>query len=185
MACPRCSGLFETHAESCPRCQFSLATARQAFPFTPPPLDFFINPAQLLPPETESALFPAYEALRSKFPQVRVTLGFLTLAPQTRLSEFAFWWFNDAPGGNDERHWHLLLVYDAHSGGLSLTPGYALEPYLLSSAWETALEKTAAAAATLGWPHALHGFLQLATALLEADWCHTTDQPSPPPPSES
>jgi hypothetical protein len=133
LSCPRCQGAFVQSTEECPSCQFSLAAARRAFPFTAPPLDFLVDPTKVLPEDAAPALEASYAALQEKFPQVGITLSLLNLAPGTPLQEFAFWWFNDAPGGNVERHWHLLLLFDAQSGGLSLTPGYALENYLLSS----------------------------------------------------
>lgn len=174
LSCPRCQEVFAHSAEECPSCQFSLATARRAFPFAAPPLDFLVDPTNVLPEDAAPALEATYVTLREKFPQVGITLSLLNLAPGTPLREFAFWWFNDAPEGNVERHWHLLLLFDAQTGELSLTPGYALERHLLSSplstAWKMALETTAATAAESGWATAFNSFLQNAQALLEANW---------------
>ena len=140
--CPRCQAPFEQRAEACPSCQFSLAAARQAFPFAAPPLDFLVDPTNVLPEGAELELFEVYEALRATFPQLRISLALLNLAPGTSLREFSFWWFNDAPGGNEERQWSLLLLADAQSRSLCLTPGYALEPWLQTANWEAAPQQS-------------------------------------------
>lgn len=151
-----------------------MATARRAFPFTAPPLDFLVDPTKALPEDAPPALEASYATLREKFPQIHITLSLLNLAPGTPLREFAFWWFNDAPEGTADRHWHLLLLFDAQSGELSLTPGYALERHLLSgplgNAWKTALDSTAATAAKSGWATGFNHFLQNTQALLQANW---------------
>ena len=179
--CPRCSGPFDRRSATCPSCQFSLATARQAFPFAAPPLDFVVDPARFLPEGAIEELQAPYHALQARFPQLALTLALLKLAPGTSPREFAFWWFNDAPGGSEERQWHLLLLVDAQSGTLCLTPGYALESAVLSRPLAESLSTTAATVVSQGLSEALRTFLTDARTLLDAHWLQTrAEQASPP-----
>lgn len=179
MACPRCQGQFNGGVEECPSCQFSLSLARQSFPFAAPPLDFLVDPTGILPEGAETELQTSYEALRVAFPQVQISLALSNLAPGTSLREFSFWWFNDAPDGTDERLWQILLLVDAQSGALCLTPGYALEPFLLNKSWADALHATAITAQDSGWTEALKSFLRNAHTLLEAEWTKHADPELP------
>lgn len=139
-----------------------------------------VDPGEMLPAGAEEALRGTYDPLREAFPQVRVTLALLNLAAGTSPREFAFWWFNEAPGETSHRAWHLLLLFDAQSRSLCLTPGRALEPILQIENWQGALQKVSAAGA-VDWPTALHTFLKIAPILLEADWRQSQSCTTPAP----
>lgn len=170
MVCPRCRAPWTEAPESCPNCSYDFAASVESFPFAPPPLEFFMNPAELLPAEVSGEVRERYDRFRERFPDIRISFCFVQLAPGTPLSEFAFWLFNSAPESNDNQAWRLLLTVDLGAGRMSLNAGYALEPFIDPEQWTTPLNTCAAACSLTDWSGALNGFIDQADALLEAAW---------------
>lgn len=168
--CPRCRAPFEEPPESCPNCAFNLAVSAESFPFAPPPLEFVMNPAGLLPAEAAEAARERYEAFCARFPAIRLSFCFIQLAPGTPLSEFSFWLFNSAPAADDSRAWQILLTVDLAAGQMSLNNGYAIEPFIDPKAWHAALNHCAASCAGADWSGALVGFIDEADQLLQSAW---------------
>ena len=170
MVCPRCRAPWKEAPESCPNCDYDFAAGIESFPFAPPLLEFFMNPASLLPDDVAGRVRERYDQFRERFPDIRLSFCFIQLTAGTPLSEFAFWLFNSAPNGNDERAWRLLLTVDLGAGRMSLNSGYALEPFIDPAQWKAPLNTCAAACAHADWSNALHGFIDHADELLESAW---------------
>lgn len=192
MSCPHCaSGLEETSA-ACPRCGFDFAYCQESFPFAAPPLDLLIDPGQLLPAGTVEQIKPAYERLRERFPQIDLSFCFLRLQAQANLQEFAFWLHNSAPAADEHRAWTLLVVTDLTSNRLTLSPGYALEPFLRSEPWEAILQELANAIGQEEWAGGLGRFIDESSLMFRQAWELATDRldrgepaaPTPGPDSE-
>ena len=170
MVCPRCRAPWSEAPESCPNCEYDFAGSVESFPFAPPPLEFFMNPAGLLPEDTGTEVRERYDAFRDRYPDIRLSFCFIQLTPGTPLSEFAFWLFNSAPDGDDEQAWRLLLTVDLGAGRMSLNAGYALEPFIDPDQWKVPLNECAAACSNADWSEALHGFIEHADDLLQTAW---------------
>lgn len=170
MFCPHCRAELENVAETCRGCGFNLNESQKSFPFVAPPLALIIDPSQLLPAGIEKDLHKPYRKFRKCTPQVDICFCFVRLQAESPLEEFAFWLHNMAPGADHARAWQLLVVGDLTSGRLTLTSGYALEPFLKQELWEAALQELAAYFSDEQWKEGLHGFLTDARNLLTAAW---------------
>ena len=169
MFCPHCRTELE-EAERCPKCEFDLAYCEKAFPFAAPPLQLVIDPSNLLPDGIEKTLRKNYQKLRKRTPQVSVSFCFVRLQDGVSLEEFAFWLHNKAPDGEHPPAWQLVVVGDLTSGHLTMTAGYALEPFLKPELWEAALHELGACICEEQWKSGLQGFLIDARELLTAAW---------------
>ena len=170
MFCPHCRTELEKVTEACPQCRFTLEESQKSFPFAAPPLTLIIDPSELLPAGIEKDLKKPYRKLRKCTPQVDISFCFVRLQVGSPLEEFAFWLHNTAPGANPVRAWQLLVVGDLTSGRLTLTSGYALEPFLKHELWEAALQEMAACFSDEEWKEGLSGFLTDARDLLTSAW---------------
>jgi len=170
MFCPHCRRELENVAETCRGCGFNLNMCQKSFPFGAPPLALIIDPSQLLPAGIEEDLHKPYRKFRKCTPQVDICFCFVRLQVESPLKEFAFWLHNTAPGADHARAWQLLVVGDLTSGRLTLTSGYALEPFLKQELWEAALQELAACFSDEQWKEGLHGFLTEARNLLTTAW---------------
>ena len=170
MFCPDCSRELGEPAEVCPTCSFSLQKCEHSFPFGAPPLELVIDPSNLLPSGIAQGLDKAYRKLRRRIPQVDISFCFVWLQPGVSLESFAFWLHNTAPDADSQRAWQLLVVGDRTSGRLTMTSGYALEPFLKRKLWEAALQELAACLSDEQWKEGLNGFLIDTRDLLTAAW---------------
>ena len=170
MFCPHCRAELGNTAETCPGCRFNLEECQKSFPFAAPPLALIIDPSELLPAGIEKDLKKNYRKLRKCTPQVDISFCFVRLQVGSPLEEFAFWLHNTAPGAGPSRAWQLLVVGDLTSGRLTLTSGYALEPFLKHELWEAALQEMAACFSDEEWKEGLNGFLTDARDLLASAW---------------
>jgi hypothetical protein len=176
MVCPRCRAPFPEPPDACPNCDYDFAAGVESFPFAPPALELFMNPAGLLPDDVAGPVRERYDAFRSRFPGISLSFCFIQLAPGTPLSEFAFWLFNSAPGAGDDRAWQLLLTVDLGAGRVSLNSGYALEPFIDPAQWTDPLNTCAAACAQADWTRALTRFIGDADRLLATAWKAAADK---------
>lgn len=170
MVCPHCQSRLEQPEDSCGHCDFDLSQCTKSFPFAAPPLSLVIDPAKLLPEGIENEIRKAYLRLRKRARQVELSFCFVRLQAGVPIEEFAFWLHNSAPGADESRAWHLLVVGDLTSGRLTLTTGYALEPFIKPEIWEAALQELAACIADEQWKEGLKGFLVDARVLLTDAW---------------
>lgn len=170
MICPHCRAKLEAPPEACPQCKFNFSFCEKAFPFAAPPLSLVIDPTNLLPPGVEKDLRKAYQKVRKRAPQVDISFCFVRLQEGVAIEEFGFWLHNSAPGADERRAWQLLVVGDLTSGRLTLTVGYALEPFIKTELWEAALQELAACIADNQWKEGLNGFLNDTRILLTAAW---------------
>ena len=167
-SCPRCRSEVAESAKACGTCGFSLSLCEAIFPFEAPPLSLVIDPSRVVPPGIEKHLARPYKALRKRIPQVDICFCFVQLQHGYSVEEFAFWLFNTAPGADQSRAWNLLVTVDLLSGQLSLTSGYALEPFLLPESWEASLQELAACLGDGQWNEGLAGFLRSSRDLLSS-----------------
>lgn len=134
MACPTCQLKFEEAVEVCPRCGFSGSLAVQKFPFSAPPLTAIIDPAEFVSIEAQDVMTAQLAQLAKIFPQIRVSFCLLPTGLDCDLREFGFWFLNASPlseeNGEAERPWTILLVLDAERRRISVSSGYAIEPFL-------------------------------------------------------
>ena len=170
MVCPHCRVKLAEPVEVCSRCDFDLTYCDKAFPFAAPPLSLVIDPTNLLPDGIERELRKAHQKVRKRAPQVDISFCFVRLQTGVAIEEFAFWLHNSAPEADESRAWRLLVVGDLTSGRLTLTSGYALEPFIKSELWEAALQELAACIADEQWKEGLNRFLPDACVLLPAAW---------------
>ena len=169
---------MEVPTAACPACGFSLEQSQKAFAFSPPALQLLLDPSNLLPPGITKEMGRAYRKLRRRVPQVDISFCFVSLQPATSLEAFAFWLHNTAPAADTQRAWQLLVVGDRNSGRLTMTSGYALEPFLKPELWEAALQELAACLSDEQWKEGLNGFLVDARELLTSAW-HVAEQRRP------
>lgn len=138
------------------------------FPFEAPKLSLIIDPSGILPPGTEKDLVRPYKTLRKRIPQVDICFCFVQLEQGCSVEEFSFWLFNTAPDATLSRAWDLLVTVDLTSRQLSLTCGYALEPFLARESWEGSLQELAACLGDRQWSEGLAGFLRDSRDLLSS-----------------
>ena len=167
-SCPRCRSEVAESAKACGTCGFSLSLCDAIFPFEPPPLSLVVDPSRVVPPGIEKHLARPYKALRKRIPQVDICFCFVQLQHGYSVEEFAFWLFNTAPGADQSRAWNLLVTVDLLSGQLSLTSGYALEPFLVPESWGASLQELAACLGDGQWNEGLAGFLRDSRDLLSS-----------------
>jgi hypothetical protein len=170
MACPHCQSKLEQPEDTCGHCDFDLSQCMKAFPFAAPPLALIIDPAKLLPEGIEKEIRQSYQKVRNRARQVDLSFCFVRLQAGVSIEEFAFWLHNTAPGADESRAWHLLVVGDLTSGRLTLTTGYALESFIKPEIWEAALQELAACIADDQWKEGLNGFLVDVRVLLTGAW---------------
>lgn len=170
MVCPHCQSKLEQPEDTCGHCDFDLSQCTKAFPFAAPPLSLVIDPAKLLPEGIEKEIRKTYQKVRNRARQVELSFCFVRLQAGVSIEEFAFWLHNTAPGADKARAWHLLVVGDLTSGRLTLTTGYALEPFIKPEIWEAALQELAACIADDQWKEGLNGFLVDVRVLLTDAW---------------
>ncbi|MEJ6579377.1 MAG: TPM domain-containing protein [Akkermansiaceae bacterium] len=143
MACPGCHGILTEAANACPGCGYSGHEAVARFPFAAPPIERFIDPVGYLSEEARRKIDKSLAALKKRFPQVCLSICIIDLVAETDPREFGFWMFN-ASKVRDEleaasRPWTILLIIDDQNARASITPGYAIEPFLDEEGWESLL----------------------------------------------
>lgn len=143
MACPGCHIILPEAFEECPRCRFSGHVAVEKFPFAAPPLEVFIDPVGYLSEDARGKIDKALGSLKKRYPQVCLSICIIDLAEETDPREFGFWMFNASKVRNEQekasRPWTILLLIDDQNGRASVTPGYAIEPFLNDEDWEDLL----------------------------------------------
>lgn len=173
--CPHCQTSLSDPEERCGHCGFHLEKCRKIFPFAAPPLDLIIDPSNLLPEGIDKEIRKGYQKVRKRVPQVDISFCFVRLQAGVSIEDFGFWLHNTAPNAEEQRAWQLLVVGDLTSGRLTLTTGYALEPFMKAELWEAALQEVAACIADEQWKEGLSGFLTDARVLLTTAW-HLADR---------
>lgn len=177
MSCPHCQTAFDEPVEACPRCNFDLSRCHEAFPFSPPPLSLLLDPSGLLPEGVEREISRTYRKFRKKFPQIDFTFCFLNLQADVDLRDFAFWLHNAAPDADQQRAWRILVVGDLTTGHLTLSPGFALEPFLRSDHLESSLHELAGALSENSWGKGICTFIKECDHSLDRAWRAANSRP--------
>jgi len=79
-----------------------------------------------------SAIKKAFAKLISLYPDLSISLCYLEISPQLKLSVFGFWMLNQSITQTNlhKRANTILIIYDPQHNNFSITKGLALDPYL-------------------------------------------------------
>lgn len=134
MTCPGCGVTVQDPVDQCPRCGYTGHQTVEKFPFPAPLMERFIDPTGFLTDNDRLKIRKALADLGKVFPQPRLCFSILELAPEVDPREFGFWMMNASPVSDEEeaglRPWTILMIIDDASGRVSVTSGYAIEPFL-------------------------------------------------------
>lgn len=134
ITCPGCHRVIPGPADQCPLCGYNAWTCVDRFPYSPPPLDRYIDVENRLSNEDRARIDRAIEALESDLPQVRLHVCIVQLLPGTDARECGFWMLNASIPRDDEeagrRPWSVLLLLDTRAGAASATVGYGLDRFV-------------------------------------------------------
>lgn len=141
--CPSCFVKIDRVVKTCPRCQFSGAVAVQKYPFSAPMMVRFMDDKDIFDFRARQAISNRLAQLEKKFPQVRICFCALELPEHVDLREFGYWLFNASPVEDSvevgKRPWTILLLLDHALGRVSVTSGYAIEPFVRDDQWVNCL----------------------------------------------
>ncbi len=145
MACPGCHVTLTEAATECARCGYSGSHTVARFPYEAPAMGRFIDPQGHFSEDDRMRIGKSLAELAKKFPQPRICFSVVDLDEETDLREFGFWMMNASPVPDQNeaewRPWTILLVIDDINGRASVTPGYAIEPFLDDEAWADLIRK--------------------------------------------
>lgn len=129
--------------DQCPFCSYNAWTCVDHFPYSPPPLDRYIDVENRLTNEDRARLDRVIDAVEGDLPQVRLYVCLVKLLPGTDARECGFWMLNASVPRDEEeaghRPWSVLLLLDTHASDASATVGYGLDPYVSDSQLRAAL----------------------------------------------
>lgn len=170
MFCPGCRAALQEPAETCPACGYSGGKAVKKFPFEAPEFERFIDPGHHLGNDSRREIDAALESLAERFPQPRFCFCVVELAQKTDPREFGFWLMNASPvrGPVEERlrPWTVLLLIDHAHCRVSVTSGYAIEPFLNEDSWKSLLQLEARSFLEGDYGGAILRFVNGASAVL-------------------
>jgi len=139
MACPGCHTTLRDPVDQCPYCGFTGQDSMSRFPFAAPAMSRFIDPSGRLTEGDRDKIGRTLADLARKFPQPRFCFCLVDLDEDADPREFGFWLMNASPVNDPQeaqlRPWTILLVIDEANGRASVTPGYAIEPFLDDEDW--------------------------------------------------
>jgi len=143
IVCPSCFMKIAQVVKTCPRCQFSGAVAIQRYPFPAPMMVRFMDDKDIFDSRARQAISNRLTQLEERFPQVRICFCALELPEHVDLREFGYWLFNASPVEDSveagKRPWTILLLLDHVLGRVSVTSGYAIEPFVRDEQWVNCL----------------------------------------------
>ena len=141
--CPGCHLATPAPADLCPHCGYNAWTCVDHFPYSPPPLDRYIDVENRLSNDDRARIDRAIEALEGDLPQVRIHICLVKLLPGTDARECGFWMMNaSVPRDTEEadhRPWSVLLILDTEALAASATVGYGLDPFVTDEALRASL----------------------------------------------
>lgn len=144
MFCPGCHRAVAEAVAQCPACGYSGGKAVDKFPFAAPEWQGVIDPDGHLGDGERREIEEATDRLRESFPQPRFCFCVVGLERETDPREFAFWLMNASPVRDAEeerrRLWSVLFLIDHAHHRVSVTPGYAIEPFLNEESWRSLLQ---------------------------------------------
>jgi hypothetical protein len=143
VSCPGCHRVLEGPTEQCQVCGYNAWTCVDHFPYSPPPLERYVDVENRLSNEDRARLDRAINALESDLPQVRIHVCLVKLLPGTDVRECGFWLLNASIPRDEEdaqhRPWSVLLLMDLTAGSASATVGYGLDRFMEDEALLAAL----------------------------------------------
>ncbi|HEX2747286.1 MAG TPA: TPM domain-containing protein [Verrucomicrobiales bacterium] len=173
ITCPGCHVLLRAPVDQCPHCGYNAWTCVDRFPYSPPPLDRYIDVENRLSNEDRARIDRSIDALESDLPQVRIYVCIVKLLPGTDARECGFWMLNASVPRDEEetghRPWSTLLLLDTQASAASATVGYGLDHYVADDELRQALASSQAefergdfGAGVLKFVHHLHKVLKQA-----------------------
>jgi hypothetical protein len=159
--------------DRCPHCAYDAWTCVDHFPYSPPPLDRYIDVETRLSNEDRARIDRAIDALENDLPQVRLHVCIVQLLPGTDARECGFWMLNASIPRDDEearhRPWSVLLIIDTRAAAASATVGYGLDPFVNDAQLRAALaagqpewQQGSFSSGVLNFVHHLHTALKKA-----------------------
>jgi uncharacterized membrane protein YgcG len=143
VSCPGCHRVLEGPAEQCRVCGYNAWTCVDHFPYSPPPLERYVDVENRLSNEDRARLDRSINALERDLPQVRVHVCLVKLLPGTDVRECGFWLLNASIPRDEEdaqhRPWSVLLLMDLTAATASATVGYGLDRFVEDEALRAAL----------------------------------------------
>lgn len=143
VTCPGCHCILPAPADQCPSCGYNAWTCVDHFPYSPPPLDRYIDVENRLSNEDRARLDRVIDAVETDLPQVRLCICLVKLLPGTDARECGFWMLNASVPRDDEearhRPWSVLLLLDTGACAASATVGYGLDPFVSDAQLRAAL----------------------------------------------
>jgi hypothetical protein len=113
------------------------------FPYSPPPLERYIDVENRLTNDDRAKIDRAIGELEGDLPQVRVMVCIVKLLPGTDARECGFWMLNASIPRDEEetrhRPWSVLLLIDTGISAASATVGYGLDPFVSDQQLRAAL----------------------------------------------
>jgi uncharacterized membrane protein YgcG len=137
MACPACRHIFEKVMSACPQCGFSSQVALKKFPFPAPELTPVMDPSGKLSPEEAARICELVAKLRKRLPRLHFINCLVSLGSGVDLREFGFWLLNNGglSEGEAAKGHAVLFLIDPKGKAISVTVGYALEPFVMDAEW--------------------------------------------------
>ena len=170
MTCPGCRAIIEEAVETCPRCGYSGHSVVKKFPFAAPKIERYIDPNDHFGPGDRERIDEALGDLATRFPQARFCFCVIDLEPETDPREFGFWMMNASPVNDPKeaklRPWTVLLLIDGRNGRVSVTSGYAIEPFLNEERWLALLQFSGSLFARRDYGAAVLSFVEGAVGVL-------------------
>lgn len=201
ITCPGCHAALAGPVDQCPYCGYNAWTCVDRFPYSPPPLDRYIDIENRLSNEDRARIDRAIDELESDLPQVRIYICLVKLLQGTDARECGFWMLNASVPRDEEetghRPWSVLLLVDLQASAASATVGYGLDSFVTDADLREALgagqrefESANFSAAVLKFIHHMHRILKRAhrTAVATSrrrDRERTVITPRNPPPSNT
>jgi len=143
ISCPGCHALLRGPVDQCPHCKYNAWTCVDRFPYSPPPLDRYIDVENRLSNEDRARIDRAIDGLEGDLPQVRLYVCIVKLLPGTDARECGFWMLNASVPRDEEetghRAWSVLLLVDMQASAASATVGYGLDPHVTDNELRAAL----------------------------------------------
>ena len=143
ITCPGCHRVLPAPVDQCPFCAYNAWTCVDHFPYSPPPLDRYIDVENRLSNEDRARLDRVIDAVESDLPQVRLFVCLVKLLPGTDARECGFWMLNASVPRDEveagQRPWSVLLLLDTGASSASATTGYGLDPFVSDALLRAAL----------------------------------------------
>lgn len=144
LSCPACRLRIEDMVQRCPHCGFSGADTLRMFPYGAPKLEPVLDVPGSFAPSDRRRIERRIKRLRRRLRQIHWCVCVVNLPREGSLRLCGFWLLNAAPvepgDGEAANAWTVLLLLDPGQQAVSVSCGYALEPFVSDDSWLRSLE---------------------------------------------